>query len=195
MKMDNTDFKILKLINDNPKLSYRKIAKSINITTPTVIKRVSKMKKNNVILGYFTILNWKLINIYKDIFILKITKKNDQILKKMINNPNIKRIIKLDRNRVLIFFIYENINDALNFMNFLEKSHITYEKFNILDEIKIENEILISKDKKEMICDYCGKKIIEDAIIRRVNGEEKYFCCNTCKNEYVKRIKRLKNLL
>ncbi|PMP73272.1 MAG: AsnC family transcriptional regulator, partial [Aciduliprofundum sp.] len=36
MKLDDLDFKILDLMNENPRLSYRKIAEAVGSTTPTV---------------------------------------------------------------------------------------------------------------------------------------------------------------
>jgi len=193
MKIDEVDFRILELINENPKMSYRNIAKHTNITTPTAIQRILKLEKNKIIMGYYTILNSRLLSIYKDIYILKFIPKNNKLLQKLKRIDNVKRIMKLNENRFLIFYVYKYINETIDFMNFLEKNKIQYEKLTVLDEIKTKNEILIMEHIKRLICDYCGGNIQGNVFIKRINGEEKHFCCNTCKNDYVKRFKKLKS--
>ncbi len=122
MKVDEIDVKILELINENPKMSYRKIAKHANITTPTAIQRILKMEKNKIIMGYHAILNSKLLSIYKDIYILKFLPENNKLLQKLKNINNVKRIMKLDENRFLIFYVYKYTNETIDFMNFLENN-------------------------------------------------------------------------
>ena len=54
--MDNTDKKILDILQDNDKLSYYKIAKILNMATSTVHSRVKKMEKNGIIKSFSAII-------------------------------------------------------------------------------------------------------------------------------------------
>ena len=56
---DKTDGKILKVIIENSRLSYRKIAKKIGVSTLTVLTRMKKMEANGVIKGYSTLIDHK----------------------------------------------------------------------------------------------------------------------------------------
>jgi len=49
---DKTDVKILEIITDDARQSYRKIAKKIGVSTLTVLSHMKKMEQNGVILGY-----------------------------------------------------------------------------------------------------------------------------------------------
>ncbi len=54
--MDNTDKKILDILQDNDKLSYYKIAKILNMAASTVHSRVKKMEKNGIIKSFSAII-------------------------------------------------------------------------------------------------------------------------------------------
>ncbi|AXF56513.1 Lrp/AsnC family transcriptional regulator [Salicibibacter kimchii] len=48
MELDQTDFKILSMLQDDGKCSYSKIARSIGVSEGTVRGRINKMLKNDV---------------------------------------------------------------------------------------------------------------------------------------------------
>lgn len=56
---DKTDVKILEVITKDSRLSSRKIAKKIGVSTLTVLARMRKMQENGVIKGYSTLIDHK----------------------------------------------------------------------------------------------------------------------------------------
>ncbi len=57
--MDNRDKTILKILMENARTPKTKIAKTLKITETAVRKRIAKLEKNKVILGYKAIINYK----------------------------------------------------------------------------------------------------------------------------------------
>jgi DNA-binding Lrp family transcriptional regulator len=57
MTLDETDVKIIKKLLSHARLSYRTIAEEINVSPPTVLSRVEKLEKDNVIKFYSAILD------------------------------------------------------------------------------------------------------------------------------------------
>ncbi len=57
--MDSTDKRILKLLQENARLTYKEIADSINLTQTPVFDRVKRMENEGIIEKYVTILNRK----------------------------------------------------------------------------------------------------------------------------------------
>ena len=55
--MDDLDIKILKELLKNARLSYRAIADKVGVAIGTVISRIKRMEKGNLIMGYSAILN------------------------------------------------------------------------------------------------------------------------------------------
>ncbi len=190
MKLDDLDFKILDLMNENPRLSYRKIAEAVGSTTPTVKERIEKLERNGIIRGYFTMIDYSRLWVYKDVYI--IYGANKRILNKLKEYDGVRRIFRLEENAALVIFLYDENRKNMDFMNFLEENGAEYERFSVLDEPHLRNEILINFNKNITYCDYCGKEIKERPVLLRINGEEKHFCCNTCRDQYILRLERLK---
>ncbi len=61
--MDEKDIKIIEFLIDNSRISRTKIGKSLRITETAVRKRIKKLEKDNIILKYTTIINFKNIEL------------------------------------------------------------------------------------------------------------------------------------
>jgi DNA-binding Lrp family transcriptional regulator len=57
MTLDETDVKIIKKLLSHARLSYRTIAEEINVSPPTVLSRVEKLERDNIIKFYSAILD------------------------------------------------------------------------------------------------------------------------------------------
>ncbi|MCD6530264.1 Lrp/AsnC family transcriptional regulator [Candidatus Bathyarchaeota archaeon] len=57
MDLDDLDIKILKELLKNARLSYRAIAGKVGVAIGTVISRIKRMEKDNLIIGYSALLN------------------------------------------------------------------------------------------------------------------------------------------
>ncbi len=55
--LDELDLKILKALIENGRLSARKLAEMLEVSVGTVIKRIEKLEREKLILGYSVILN------------------------------------------------------------------------------------------------------------------------------------------
>lgn len=56
--MDELDVRILKLLEENGRLSHEEIGKLLHISRPSVHQRVGKLEKSGVIKGYRGIVDW-----------------------------------------------------------------------------------------------------------------------------------------
>lgn len=57
VEIDETDRKIIKLFNEDGRMSYRKIAKHLNVSIGTVHNRMEKLTKNGVIRKFAPVLD------------------------------------------------------------------------------------------------------------------------------------------
>lgn len=58
-KIDEFDKKILRILQNNSKISNASLAREIGLTAPAALERVKKLQKNGFIIGYQAILNKK----------------------------------------------------------------------------------------------------------------------------------------
>ncbi|MBM7560670.1 Lrp/AsnC family transcriptional regulator [Fusibacter tunisiensis] len=62
--MDATDFKILKILQNNGRISMKELGQRVNLTSPAVSERVKRLEENGVIEGYSAVINPKKIGLY-----------------------------------------------------------------------------------------------------------------------------------
>jgi hypothetical protein len=93
---------------------------------------------------------------------------------------------------IKVIYVYKNIEKLHEFLELLSEEMVSYKRYSILSEQKSENETMLGKDTMLKIkCYYCKGDIKGEPVIAKVGGENKYFCCNVCKSEYLKKIERL----
>tara|TARA_Y100000310_G_scaffold286814_1_gene311300 strand:+ start:1054 stop:1500 length:447 start_codon:yes stop_codon:yes gene_type:complete len=59
MAIDKTDTKILNVILENSRLSYREIAKKVGVSVVTILKRVKRLNKEKIIKSYTAELDYE----------------------------------------------------------------------------------------------------------------------------------------
>ena len=67
-KLDNIDFKILKELQKNGKISNVQLANKVNISPPSCLRRVKSLESRNFIRGYNAILNSELLGFKVTVF-------------------------------------------------------------------------------------------------------------------------------
>lgn len=56
--MDDIDMKIIKLLEENGRLTHEEISKQLHISRSSVHQRVARLEKTNIIKGYCSIIDW-----------------------------------------------------------------------------------------------------------------------------------------
>lgn len=55
--MDSLDYSIVKLLNENARISYREVARELRVSLSTVSNRIKKLEKSDIIEGYIPLIN------------------------------------------------------------------------------------------------------------------------------------------
>jgi len=63
MKLDETDLKILKILQTNGRITNSDLAKQVGISPPPILERVKKLEKNNVIKNYVALIDPQSVDI------------------------------------------------------------------------------------------------------------------------------------
>ena len=96
LKLDKTDYELIRSLSENSRESFRKISKKIGISTKSVIKRYNRLKKNVIVTSSIKINLRKLGYICNAIFCIKV-KKQTNILEMTIEILKIPNIILLSK--------------------------------------------------------------------------------------------------
>jgi DNA-binding Lrp family transcriptional regulator len=68
-KLDKTDYKILGLLQENCRITTKKLAEKLNLSTSPVFERIKKLEKEGYIDNYVALINERKIGLKQTIFI------------------------------------------------------------------------------------------------------------------------------
>jgi Lrp/AsnC family transcriptional regulator for asnA, asnC and gidA len=90
-ELDKTDLLILSTLSENARISFRKIAKKLGISTQSVIRKYKKLRKDVSPYSSITVDLRKLGYVGTAIFFIRVTHKQQisEVVKKMLHIPNI----------------------------------------------------------------------------------------------------------
>ena len=91
MELDSLDKNIINELIINSKLSYRDVAKKVKVSVATVMNRVKRLEKENVIKRYTTIIDYDKIGYDVEVMIeIRISKgKLFNVEKEIAHHPNV----------------------------------------------------------------------------------------------------------
>ncbi|GLB49489.1 Lrp/AsnC family transcriptional regulator [Neptunitalea lumnitzerae] len=69
MKLDNTDLRILNILQNNSAISTKELAKKLSLTTTPVYERIKKLEREGIIEKYVAIVNQKKMGVSLSAFI------------------------------------------------------------------------------------------------------------------------------
>ncbi|HZX45503.1 MAG TPA: Lrp/AsnC family transcriptional regulator [Candidatus Nanoarchaeia archaeon] len=91
MAFDETDKKLINALLLNSKLSYRELAKEVNVSVATAMHRVKRLENEKVIKRYTTIIDYDKAGFDVEVLVeMRISKgKLFQVEKEIANHPNV----------------------------------------------------------------------------------------------------------
>lgn len=91
---DELDIKILNILLENSKLSYRKIARRLGVSVTTVLNRINRMENEKIIQGYTTSLDYEKLGYdIKVVVDVRVAKgKLFEVESKIAHHPNVSAV-------------------------------------------------------------------------------------------------------
>ena len=141
---DELDLKIINLILDNSKLSYRKLSVRLGVSVATVMNRINRLEKEKIIRKYSAIIDYEKLGFDISVIIGMRAKRGrlTEVEKKIAAHPSVKSIFDvtgvLD---IMVFASFKSRKELNDFLKKLEKdeSVIRTETKLILTTAKDEN--------------------------------------------------------
>ncbi|RLE58730.1 MAG: transcriptional regulator [Thermoprotei archaeon] len=121
--MDEKDLYIIKRLIENAKISKTALAKELNLSETAIRKRLKRLERDEIILGYRAIINYKKTGLYYAIIGLNIEiEKLPTILNELEKIKEIKLIhLTSGDHDILLETITEKIDDLTKIYNTLQK--------------------------------------------------------------------------
>jgi DNA-binding Lrp family transcriptional regulator len=196
MKLEKVDIKILKILQEDGRASYRDIAKKVGVTTPTVSSKVSMYEQMGILRGFGARLD---ANALGEVSVLLSVKCKPSDVPKIANKL---KALEDVREVYLVGGSWINakvtLTDALHLNEFLSRltqieKILDYEYKTIMETIKEEPRAVLSEGINAVLtCFYCKKPMHDKPVKIKLDGKDHFVCCNVCAREYMKKYKKLK---
>ncbi len=121
MKLEELDRKILKVLNRDARMSFRRIAKELRISPTTLYNKVEKLERSGVLKGYIPLINKESLGYdLTAIISLRVKQEKDREVQKAIAKfPQVGAVYEVTGDWDLILVCYFKGRDDLT--NFLKK--------------------------------------------------------------------------
>lgn len=144
MKMDNTDIKILKELQQDSRLSIRELSKRVNLSPPSVTERIRKLEDSGIIEGYTIKVNEKALGLAIQC-IIQIDLKNSEFekFKKFIyNHPRVNFCYRIaGQSCILVKLSVESISEIEKFVDSIASLNATTSTNIIFSQIPTNESV------------------------------------------------------
>lgn len=129
-ELDNTDYQIIKQLQQDGRKSYRQIAKELDLSVGTITNRVNKLKNEGIIKGFQLEINYAALGYTIETIITLQTKDPQTILQK----EEYKKYIQTAHNttgeyNTMLITMFKNTEELNTFLKSLNNEKIV-EKMN-----------------------------------------------------------------
>ncbi|MCD6503548.1 MAG: winged helix-turn-helix transcriptional regulator [Euryarchaeota archaeon] len=180
MKLDEIDAKILEALLRDGRISYRLLARELNISPPTVSSKIEKLLELGVIRGYTAIIDHtKLGQMLVFIVMEKLPDDISQL-------EPIRIVYKTADGRYLAISTVYGLEELYDVLSHLRESGVEFDYYITVGEpIKDEPLVRIRKNLSVRIrCANCGNIIEGEPIKKVIMRKIYYFCSEECLREF-----------
>ncbi|MEE9594936.1 MAG: AsnC family transcriptional regulator [Candidatus Hydrothermarchaeales archaeon] len=197
MELDDLDVKILGLLQKDARISYKKLAEELGVSTPTIRNRINNLTSLGVVKRFTTIIDDKLTGGVTSIILLDADpSKLEEISKEISAFQEVREVYHTAGDFEIVAKLFLDDMDTLE--EFLTKKIGKVEgikkirNYLVIKEAKEEEKVLI-KTKKRIIlkCEFCICEIPHDPHTLTLDGNNHYFCCEHCAKAYKSGIKAI----
>ncbi len=191
MKIDDTDVYILRALLEDGRATYRAIAKSLAVSTPTVEARIRRMRDAGLIRRFVPILNADLLgeNLTVMVMVNADFQSLDQVSEALGRFDEVREayLTSGEHNLMLKVSVYD-ISELQDF---------TQQKLAQVPGIRLSSSYVVTKTLKEeqrarlrpgmrlrIRCEKCRAEIKGEPVTVRMGERTHYFCCKVCAGTY-----------
>lgn len=188
MNLDNTDINILKVLQENGRLSFRQIAEKVKVSVPTVSTKVGNMENVGIITGYTAIIDSEKMGCITIIMSIR-TKPADmrKVSEQFVANGSVRHIFALSNGKLQLICTFpaqHMINDFITKLAEIPEI-IEYDIANIVSVVKELPRAIVSSDSSVVLqCGHCKKDMHEGSYRVRKDDRDYYVCCPVCQKGF-----------
>ncbi len=185
MKLDSTDLKILRLLQEDARMPVAEIAKLLRISRPTVKTRIDRLKENGVISKFTVEISRDALE--KAVVVFLRMKAGEEAVKLLKSLPEVVEVYSITGEKNIVGkALVKDLTEVGKLVNTLRSVADSLEAEVVTETIK-ESPPPVEMIKAELTCEYCGSEVSKPYVYKFRNVE-RYFCCPVCLKSYRRQV-------
>ncbi len=194
IELDNLDVKILTHLQGDSRKSFQEIAKNCLTSVPTVKSRVDRLLDLGIIRKFTLDIDHSKLGVSEAILLVNAKPLAvNRIAQDLIEQEEVKELYVTSDSDVAI--VSRIAGDLQHILSIQDRINLT--DINNISVISVKS--LFRKDAAiplvssgiTLTCAYCDKKVTGDAVRKKFDNKDYFFCCHTCQGEFEKKYAKL----
>lgn len=194
LEMDDLDIRLLSLLQENSRTSYRQLAREAKSTVPTVSSRVERLVKLGVIRRFGLELDLERLGEYVTVLLMLEVDppRREEVARKLAEDPRFVDIyLTTDSGTAVVARGVVSPHEVPDLGSGLGVEGIRNYRVLLAREMKREVRLPLLGAAVRLHCAYCNKVIVGRAIRRKVEGRDYFLCCPGCEAAFSGRLERM----
>ncbi len=189
-ELDETDIRILKILFEDGRRSFREISRLAGVTAPTVQARVKRMMDSGLVRGISPILDASKFE--QGIVCLLYFRVNpseiESAAEKLAKLQEVRGIyLTTGEDNLVLRVVVDSLDGLQRFSEMLDRDFGVKQHSSqmVVRAFKDDQAVLIrSGIGVRLQCETCNGPITGKTFILKVAGRERFFCCQTCLGKF-----------
>lgn len=194
IELDNLDVKILAHLQSNSRESFQEIAKRCLTSVPTVKSRVDRMLELGIINKFTIDIDNSKLGITEAILLVNAKPGAvSRITEELRGIEEVKELyVTSDSDTAIVSRVAGDMQRILAIQESIDLTDVNNIRIlSVKNAFAKESTIPLASSSITLTCSYCEKKVAGDAVRKKFDDKDYFFCCTTCQGEFEKKYSKM----
>lgn len=193
VELDNLDVKILTHLQGNGRKSFHEIAKHCLTSVPTVKSRVERLQELGVIRKFTIDIDSSKLEIPEAVLIINAKPHAvDGIVEQLKKLEEVRELyVTSDSDAAVVSRIAGDMARIFSVQDRIDLANVNSVRVIPVKSSFKNASIPLASSSITITCAYCGKKVAEGAVRKKLDEKDYFFCCNTCGGAFEEKYRKL----
>jgi|GEM_PF-325349 len=196
MQLDETDLLILKVLQENGRLSFRQIADKVKVSVPTISNKIANLEKTGVIRGYSAILDPDRLGEMSVMIAVKARPSDLRAVgERLAKDEHVRGAYLLSNCRLLLsctFLEAYQVNDFISHLGEIPEI-MDYEVGNVIGSIRDDSRAIVSPGLSTVLeCAFCKQPFKGTGVKIKLEGKDYHVCSSVCAKGLQEKVSKIK---
>ncbi len=194
VELDNLDVRILTHLQGDSRKSFQEIARSCLTSVPTVKSRVDRLLELGVIRKFTLDIDSNKLGVFEAILIVNAKPGAvGRITEELRGLEEVKELyVTSDSDAAIVSRVAGDMQRILVIQDRIDLADVNNIRIiSVKNAFRKDPTIPLASSSIILTCAYCDKKVTGDAVRKKFDGKDYFFCCTTCHGEFEKKYTKM----